>query len=133
MTELFDQLKEFAVRGVAAQRAVDNIVPLSHKSDPITSYEAADKMVKSGALNEQEIYVLAHICKFIAMRTLVVDWYWGDTFTPKELAQWMTPKWEYTKIYQIIQRRLSGLHSKGKIERTGEKREGCMVWKLKGE
>lgn len=39
---LFDQAKEFVVRGVAAQRAIDNILR-SHKSNSDTSKEATEK------------------------------------------------------------------------------------------
>ena len=92
--------------------------PLAHRDDPITSYEAADRMVKSGALNRQEERVLDAI-KCYKCST------WKEDFTAKELSNISSIN------YYTIQRRLSGLHNKGKIERTGEKRDGCCVWKLK--
>jgi len=94
-------------------------IPLSHRNDPSTSHEAADKMVKSGALSRQEESVLHTINSR--------DSYGKGDFTAKELSSW-----NYTNYY-TIQRRLSGLHNKGKIERTGEKRDGCCVWKLTGK
>lgn len=120
MSDLFDQTKEFVGRGVATQRAVDK---LCRKSDPETSRGAAEKMVKSGALSRQEEQVLAAI----QLRLSFKPYTWKDNFTAKELAT--------TSVinYYTIQRRLSGLHNKDKIERTGEKRDGCMVWRLKGK
>jgi len=91
--------------------------PLSHTNDPISSYEAADKMIKSGELNRQEQRVWKAI-RLLHKTTRC------DNFTAKELNYW-------TGIgYFIIQRRLSGLHNKGKIKRIGEKRNGCCVWCL---
>lgn len=93
---------------------------LAHKSDPQTSYDAAEKMVKSGALSRQEEQVL----ETIKFRLSFEPYTWKSDFTAKELAT--------TSVvdYYTIQRRLSGLHNKGKIERTGEKRGACMVWRL---
>jgi len=87
---------------------------LFHKSDPETSREAAEQMVKSGKLTEQENFI-----------HYVIEVHRGHkSFTAKELAK------DSGEDYYIIQRRLSGLHRKGKIERTGEKRNGCCVWRL---
>lgn len=92
-------------------------IPIAHRDDPITSYEAGDKMLRSGKLQKQENEVLELIKHF-------VNWC-KPTFTAKELSN------NGFYGYFIIQRRLSGLHRKGKIERTGEKRRGCAVWRLK--
>lgn len=94
-------------------------VPLSHSFDPQTSYDAADRMLKSGKLNKQEQYVLDSIHS-IAGSTML-----SFNFTAKDIACWTTIS------YYTIQRRLSGLRNKGKIERTGERRNGCCVWKIK--
>jgi hypothetical protein len=88
---------------------------LSHRDDPETSKEAAQKMIESGKLSYQEDWVMQGILQLTE---------WVDDFTAKELC--------VSGIkYHVIQRRLSGLHRKGKIERTGQKRNGCAVWKLK--
>jgi len=93
--------------------------PLSHTNDPETSYNAADKMVNSGELNRQEQKVYSAIIEFIGFQPNTFG------FTAKELPR-------YSGInYYTIQRRLSGLCNKGRIERTGEKRDGCCVWRLK--
>ena len=59
-------------------------LPLSHTADPQTSYDAADKMIKSGRLSKQEMGVyraiLRHCCDSSVDRT----------FTAKELACWST-------------------------------------------
>jgi len=90
---------------------------LCHRTDPQTSHDAAAKIVESGKLNKQEGAVLEAIWWHKAYRS--------NTFTAKELNH-------YSELdYYIIQRRLSGLQKKGKIERTGEKRDGCCVWRLK--
>ncbi len=97
---------------------------LFHKRDPETSKEAAEKMVKSGKLNRQEREVYNDIRRYI------IDCNCTD-FTAKELAIWCP--WVRSRpnnAYYIIQRRLSGLKNKGKIERTGGKRDGCCIWKL---
>lgn len=96
--------------------------PLSHTRDPITSFEAADKLVKSGKLNQQERIIWQAITKLLCKHSPVSYF----NFTARELSVWAELN------YWMVQRRLSGLHNKGKIERTGEKRDGCMVWKLKG-
>lgn len=99
---------------------------LCHRDDPETSHEAAKKMIESGELNRQEERVWDAIKSYINFNKQVKDVIITD-FTPKEIC-------EIIKIgYHVIQRRLSGLHRKGKIERTGQKRNGCAVWKLKGE
>lgn len=87
---------------------------LAHTNDPETSKIAADKLVKSGALNRQEQRVLGYALTYL-----------GNDFTAKELSEWSDFD------YFTIQRRLSGLHNKGKIERTGGKRGGCMIWRIK--
>ncbi len=108
-----------------------NASPLAHRNDPITSFEAGDKMIKSGKLNRQENLVLSYIKA------------WCDTvnnfkFTAKDLA--------YCGIdYYVVQRRLNGLCQKSKIERLNTegtayqenkgqelmKRDKCAVWRLK--
>lgn len=95
---------------------------LSHTNDPATSYAAAKEMVESGKLNRQEQEIWS---AFLGLRGC---WGWNGC-TAKELARYMSGGNE--RNYYTIQRRLSGLHNKGKIERTGEKRDGCCVWRLK--
>lgn len=100
---------------------------LSKRNDPQTSYDAADNLVKSGALNKQEQLVLMAINDHLYYRA-------DKTFTARELA-------DATNIdYFLIQRRLSGLNNKCKIERisvnnNGQppwvKRDGCCVWRIK--
>ena len=93
---------------------------LCHKDGPDTSRQAAQKMVESGKLNKQELMVKYQISLFLH-RTKYSD------FTAKELAQFtLSP----LCTYHTIQRRLSGLYRKGKITRTGKKRNGCAVWRL---
>lgn len=92
--------------------------PLSHTADPETSYEAADRMVKSGKLSRQEQDILDTIIDRDRYHYKYPD------FTAKDLVNWNNSD------YYTIQRRLSGLCNKGKIERTGERRNGCCVWRL---
>jgi predicted HTH transcriptional regulator len=89
--------------------------PIAHRNDPVTSYEAGQKMIDSDVLQNQEYAVMVGIIAYFS----------DTTFTAKELAN------KGITSYYTIQRRLSGLHRKGKIDRTGEKRNGCAVWKLK--
>lgn len=106
---------------------------LFHKTDPETSREAAEKMVKSGELNRQEKEVHKAIVKFFSVP--------DRPFTARGLA------FVSNIDYFLIQRRLSGLHNKGKVERIQatdkgkllfnkkgkpiyEKRDGCCVWRL---
>ncbi len=90
---------------------------LYHKDDPDTSKEAAEDMVKSGRLSKQEEEVWQTI-KYHVNNTFYKD------FTAKELVPWRRLD------YYLVQRRLSGLHNKGKIERTGAKRGKCRVWRI---
>ena len=93
---------------------VETARALARTCDPQTSKDAALKMVKSGALNRQEQWVLRQI-----ENSMFPD------FTALEIARGIKDKY-----YYIIQRRLSGLNDKGKIELTGERRDGCRVWRL---
>lgn len=88
-----------------------------HKADPVTSYEAADKMIKSGRLEHQERDVLRCIQ---SMAT--------DNFTAKEIPAYMAGL-----DYVAVSRRLSDLRKKGYIRRTGEKRNGCCVLEITNE
>lgn len=104
--------------------------PLARDKDPMTSHLAAEKMVESGALSEQENQVFCWIVAYLKVNQ-------KKDFTPKELV-W----WRYANKYHVIERRLSGLRNKGKIERLAEDgtkwiegkkqmiREGCCVWRL---
>ncbi len=105
---------------------------ITHKQDPETSFAAAGKMIKSGALSRQEKIVWYEI----EIQTHSPG---GNcTFTAKELSIWAGLN------YHTIQRRLSGLCLKGKIERIQiegiethpkgkpvyKKRDGCCVWQI---
>lgn len=92
---------------------------LAHTADPQTSFDAGQKMVESGKMSEQENQVFGWIQDFLEEHPEDKD------FTARELA-W----WRYANKYHVIQRRLSGLRHKGKIERTSEKRDGYCVWRL---
>lgn len=101
---------------------------LAHKTDPDTSRDAAEKMVESGKLSDQEYEVYLAIKKY----------YKSTNFTAKELSK------KSGLNYWAIQRRLSGLKNKKKIKRVYyreytspqtfvlqlEKRDGCCVWRL---
>ena len=102
------------VPGVSMKNLFDQ--PLVHSRDPITSFEAADKLVESRALSRQEDEV------WKAIKTFLSDWPFND-FTAKTLTSYVN--------YYTAQRRLSGLYNKGLIERTGERRNGCMAWRIR--
>ena len=95
---------------------------LARAKDVMTSHDAADKLVKSGRLNEQERNIMFAIQMWTKNG--------GEDFTTKDIAtciSWCT----YDKAYDICRKRFSGLRNKGKIERTGKKRDGCYVERLK--
>ena len=108
---------------------------LARRDDPQTSKDAAEKMVKSGALNRQEKWVYERIKK-----------YRNDDFTTKDIAAiaWEVGV-EYYRAYDICRKRFSDLHWKGKIEpiwlgvneKTGKniykRRDGCQCWRLRNE
>lgn len=109
---------------------------LFHRNDPETSYEAADRMVKSGALSRQEQKVYAKIVLYLDR----IRFPRNKGITAKELAHLSGLN------YYTIQRRISGLRDRGKIERIQigqerigatdlfkpiyKKRDGCCVWRL---
>ncbi len=97
-----------------------NQSPLSKTHDPDTSFKAAQKMIDSGELSRQEEFVLNLIKQ-------VHDYnpHYHPDITARELS--ITTG----EDYHLIQRRLSGLNNKCKIERTGETRNGGKVWMLK--
>lgn len=133
-----DTLFEFATRGMRAQAAVDKLCnkPLAHTNDPLTSFKAAEKMVRSGALSEQENQVFGWIKTYLKNHPKK-----AKDFTAREIAMW-----RFANKYHVIQRRLSGLRNKGKIGRVrldggiccGPKpntkylvvREGYCAWRL---
>lgn len=80
-------------------------------------------MFKSGKLGKQEQKVYGQIL-FYEDRIEHLKNYKKNGFTAKDLSNWTGLD------YFIIQRRLSGLERKGKIRRTGKKRDGCMLWEL---
>jgi len=90
--------------------------PLARDKDPITSHEAADKMVKSGKLTKQQNSVLKIIARYCKNH---------KDFTPLELTDG-----HWTALYYAIQRRKNELNHKGYIESTGEVRNGREVWRL---
>ena len=92
---------------------------LYHKNDPDTSKDAAIKTLKK--LGEQQREVLDAIRKYYST---------GD-FTAKELAMRMARNQlsDYRYYYYLVQRRLNELADY--IERTGGRRNGCAVWRLK--
>lgn len=110
---------------------------LARKDDPQTSKDAAEKIVKSGALNRQEKMVYEEIQGYYRN--------FGD-FTTKDIAKWISlPNFiPYDKAYDICRKRFSGLERKGKIKLVKEKknvtdctfiyvdkrRDGCRVWRL---
>ena len=89
-------------------------IALARAKDPETSKDAARKMVESGELSRQEKWTLEQIQNSML-----------GNFTAFELARGIKDR-----LYYIIQRRLSGLRDKGKIELTGDRRDGCQVWRL---
>jgi len=111
-----------------AQPVAKEEYPLfAHRDDPDTSFDAAKTLVASGELTKQETEV----------------WNWGRKFqttagiTPKELASKLQSKHygNYHAVYHKIQRRLSGLEQKSKVERflVGDKqlvRNKSGVWRF---
>lgn len=120
-----ETLFEFAAKGMRAQAAVDKLCqqPLAHTNDPLASFEAGQKVVESGALSKQEQQVYAEIVLY-EERIRFLKNYKHKGVTAKELAKWSGLN------YWVIQRRLSGLRTKGKIERTGDIRDGSNAWRL---
>jgi len=139
MTDMEAKRIDDACEGIFAKRREAKVTDpktLARTNDPQTSKDAAEKMVKSGALSWQEKMVL-----------LAITRYWKDEFTTKEVAKYMSIKsvMPYYKAYDICKRRFSGLERHGKIElvvREGithwpsgepvyKRRDGCRVWRLK--
>jgi len=118
------------------------LTPLARDTDPITSHEAADKMVKSGELSAQEELVYDEIKGYVTRQRALN---YPDDFTTKDIARRMSNlayPYYYYYCYDICRKRFSGLHNKGKIERLNTKgelykqgdelmrRDGCAVWRL---
>lgn len=112
--------------------------PLARDSDPITSHEAAEKILRKGWLNAQERKVYEAILSYSKTHS---------NFTTKDIAASMAKSMAnereaYWKCYDICRKRFSGLRMKGKIERLNTegglyqenkgqklmKRDGCAVW-----
>ncbi len=96
---------------------------LARKENPQTSKDAAEKMVKSGELNRQEQAVYGGILGYVRNHT-------KKDFTTKDIVRYWWPA-TYYNAYDICRKRFSGLQMKGKIELTGDRRDGCRVFRLK--
>ncbi len=92
---------------------------LSHRTDPQTSRDAAEKLVESGGLGRQQKMVFSAIVEY--SRGLA----YPCGFTSKGLSSWSSFN------YHLIARRLNELEKKGLIEITDRRRDNCAVWKLK--
>ena len=102
--------------------SVETARRLARTCGPQTSKDAAEKMVKSGKLAEQEAEVYDAILRY--------DTYGFPDFTTKDIAVWLSSV-NYDKANVICGKRFSGLRNKDKIELTGDRRDGCRVWRLK--
>ncbi len=100
---------------------------LARKENPQTSKDAAVKLVRSGELNRQEQVVYGAIESYTSHATHNSKY---KDFTTKDIARWIT-NYSYGKAYDICRKRFSGLQMKGKIELTGDRRDGCRVFRLK--
>ena len=101
-------------------------IALARTNSPQTSKDAAEKMVESGELSRQEKMIYEAIQDYQHS---------NDDFTTKDIAKFMESSmyiWheDYHKAYEICRRRFSGLFNKSKIILTGERRNGCRVWRL---
>lgn len=96
---------------------------LARTNDPQTSKDAAKKMVSTGLLSRQEQMVLFSIQAMAGSAMKSFD------FTTKDVAKEMLG-YNYDKAYDICRKRFSGLFNKFKIVLTGERRDGCRVWRL---
>jgi hypothetical protein len=101
---------------------------LCHSGDPDTSFDAAERLIKSGELTRQEKAVCEAILTYEALRaTGMLDIALATPgFTAKELAA------QSGLDYYMISRRLSALKDKA-IERTMFRRNHSAVWRLKNE
>jgi len=97
--------------------------PIAHTNDPQTSYAAGDRMIRTGALSKQERQVFKAIKDYMYIH---ID------FTAKDIAGMMSVGRiaEYQENYFKASRRFSGLNRNGLIERTGERRDDCCVWRM---
>ena len=97
--------------------------PLAHSNDQITSYRAGERIARTGELSRQEREVHQACKDYLAIH---VD------FTAKDIAGIMSVKniRNFQDNYYKVQRRFSGLHRKGFIERTDKRRDDCCVWRL---
>ena len=99
--------------------------PIAKTHDPATSYAAGERMIRTGALSKQERQVY-QACKDYC----VVPFH--EDFTAKDIAGMLSigKSAEYQELYFRAQRRFSGLQRKGKIKRTGQRRDDCCVWEI---
>ena len=95
--------------------------PSSHTKDPQTSYEAAEKVIKSGKFQysvEQVREAITRYCKVF-----------GFEFTAKEVADFISKedKIDYYPLYIIIQKRKSVLENQGFLIITDRESNDCCV------
>lgn len=115
-------------------------VPIAHRDDSQTSYDAGQKMLDSGKLQRQEKEVYKEMLLYEERIRFLKNYPKNKGVTAKEISNWSGMN------YWMIQRRLCGLRSKGKIERLakdgtkwveGKKmmtRDGCCAYAIvKGE
>jgi len=106
------QILLFDVAGETKPRAADR--PMTHRSDPPTSREAADKLVKSGRLHTQRQAVLE------ALRQC-------DGATHAELGAFMGLHW-LTPARRLPELERAGLVRKGEARTCAVKGSRCTTW-----
>ena len=110
---------------IAGPKLLDKQLPLFHKHDPQSSVDAASKLVEIGELSRQEKIVYR---AFLHNKR-------PEGYTARELAEKFI---EPVMAYYMIQRRVTGLESKGKLYREEigykdghtiyKKRNNCVIW-----
>ena len=119
-------LEGFLHRGLAAQRAVDEVIAkfLTRHTDPWTSKAAARELVRSDRLTAQQN------ASYAILRT------YGPGTAKEIAARFVTdfPDAAVPTVYHKLCRRLPELQRKGRAEVVkGEVRDGCRVWRAIGK
>lgn len=87
------------------------LFPMSHRDDPMTSYEAAEKAIKSGSVSNWHDRILCVLRRYDAT----------DGQTAKEIAYLLAGGQDWQAVYFKVSKRMKELRAENKIYAVGER------------
>lgn len=103
--------KDYDMGSAARAKEILPLFPMSHRADPMTSYEAADEAVKSGTVQHWHDRILGVLRRYDAT----------DGQTSKEIAYLLAAGQDWQAVYFKVSKRMKELRAENKIYAVGER------------